>query len=548
MLERMRIGQRVALLAACLLLFVGMVGGVGWYAFRVVDANLEDLLAGDVAFSQQMHRVEASLLSVRQYEKDIFLSIGNPADAEKNLQSSKQKFDKHVTELAALLQASKSQPRAAGRQAEFDALQGKLEVYRKGMDALFARIVSGEIAAANMADAAIMPFKSELYALRDQIENMNQQANADIESADQRQEAMLAQMRNLLLVAVLAALLSGALLSILIARSITRPLSLLQARMRHTAENNDLTRGAQVTGKDEVSETARALTDLLGNLAAFIERTREDSQRVSATSHAMSQVASRITEASRAQADASSSTAAVVEQMTSGISRVAEHASQMADEARSSMEMSVQGSQVAGQAAGEMSEIAQVIQASERSIATLSQRSSEIGSIVGVIREIAEQTNLLALNAAIEAARAGESGRGFAVVADEVRKLAERTAQATNEISSKISQVQGETQTAVASMQQAAGRMSSGVELSQAVAKTLESIRSLSAQVLGKTDEIAAAMREQSHASREAAGNVERIAEMSSSNNQAVVESAAMAGELSKLSSELDLEIGRFRT
>ncbi|MCL6263361.1 methyl-accepting chemotaxis protein [Craterilacuibacter sp. RT1T] len=548
MLERMRIGQRVALLAACLLLFVGMVGGVGWYAFRVVDANLEDLLAGDVAFSQQMHRVEASLLSVRQYEKDIFLSIGNPADAEKNLQSSKQKFDKHVTELAALLQASKSQPRAAGRQAEFDVLQGKLEVYRKGMDALFARIVSGEIAAANMADAAIMPFKSELYALRDQIENMNQQANADIESADQRQEAMLAQMRNLLLVAVLAALLSGALLSILIARSITRPLSLLQARMRHTAENNDLTRGAQVTGKDEVSETARALTDLLGNLAAFIERTREDSQRVSATSHAMSQVASRITEASRAQADASSSTAAVVEQMTSGISRVAEHASQMADEARSSMEMSVQGSQVAGQAAGEMSEIAQVIQASERSIATLSQRSSEIGSIVGVIREIAEQTNLLALNAAIEAARAGESGRGFAVVADEVRKLAERTAQATNEISSKISQVQGETQTAVASMQQAAGRMSSGVELSQAVAKTLENIRSLSAQVLGKTDEIAAAMREQSHASREAAGNVERIAEMSSSNNQAVVESAAMAGELSKLSSELDLEIGRFRT
>ena len=548
MLERMRIGQRVALLAACLLLFVGMVGGVGWYAFRVVDANLEDLLAGDVAFSQQMHRVEASLLSVRQYEKDIFLSIGNPADAEKNLQSSKQKFDKHVTELAALLQASKSQPRAAGRQAEFDVLQGKLEVYRKGMDALFARIVSGEIAAANMADAAIMPFKSELYALRDQIENMNQQANADIESADQRQEAMLAQMRNLLLVAVLAALLSGALLSILIARSITRPLSLLQARMRHTAENNDLTRGAQVTGKDEVSETARALTDLLGNLAAFIERTREDSQRVSATSHAMSQVASRITEASRAQADASSSTAAVVEQMTSGISRVAEHASQMADEARSSMEMSVQGSQVAGQAAGEMSEIAQVIQASERSIATLSQRSSEIGSIVGVIREIAEQTNLLALNAAIEAARAGESGRGFAVVADEVRKLAERTAQATNEISSKISQVQGETQTAVASMQQAAGRMSSGVELSQTVAKTLESIRSLSAQVLGKTDEIAAAMREQSHASREAAVNVERIAEMSSSNNQAVVESAAMAGELSKLSSELDLEIGRFRT
>ena len=109
-------------------------------------------------------------------------------------------------------------------------------------------------------------------------------------------------------------------------------------------------------------------------------------------------------------------------------------------------------------------------------IGELGTLSSQIESIVDLIKNISGQTNLLALNAAIEAARAGEHGKGFAVVADEVKKLAGQSGEATDKITSMIKEIQSKTHIAVTSMDKASNEVDEGVTVINDAGKALENI------------------------------------------------------------------------
>jgi methyl-accepting chemotaxis protein len=169
-------------------------------------------------------------------------------------------------------------------------------------------------------------------------------------------------------------------------------------------------------------------------------------------------------------------------------------------------------------------------------IAGLSGAVGKIGQVVNLINDIAGQTNLLALNATIEAARAGDAGKGFAVVAGEVKNLANQTGRATDEIGGQIGTVQTETQSTVSTIGGISVTISKINELSTAIASAVEEQGAATAEIARNIEEATRGTR----AVAESIGQVAQSATETGEMAQTVFQSANLLLEESdRLESEV---------
>jgi len=223
-----------------------------------------------------------------------------------------------------------------------------------------------------------------------------------------------------------------------------------------------------------------------------------------------------------------------MEEMNATVLEVSRNSSNVAQKAEDSKERAVEGSKIVQKAVEAILKVQEHAGSLRTNLGKLGEEAEDISKIMNVIDDIADQTNLLALNAAIEAARAGEAGRGFAVVADEVRKLAEKTMNATKEVSQAISSIQDGTRTNIKAMESAMEAVQEATEMAKQSGKALEEIVQLISAAADEVRSIATATEQQSTSSEEINASLEEISRLSSSTAEAMEHSDQAISELVK--------------
>jgi twitching motility protein PilJ len=319
----------------------------------------------------------------------------------------------------------------------------------------------------------------------------------------------------------------------------------LMNELQSVAEG-DLTQEATVTEDitgaiaDSVNYTVEELRSLVGNV-------QNTATRVAQTTAVVESTSTELLAASTEQLREIRETGQSVLEMASRINQVSGQAQESAQVARQSLSAAESGLQAVQNAIGGMNSIRDQIQDTSKRIKRLGESSQEIGEITELISDITEQTNVLALNAAIQAASAGEAGRGFSVVAEEVQRLAERSAEATKQISALVKAIQTDTQDAVAAMERSTRGVVEGAKLSDNAGTALVQIDAVSRRLAELIEEISASASREADSANVVAGNIQHIFAVTEQTGEGTRSTVQQVRDLSRVAEELRQSVSRFK-
>jgi len=267
---------------------------------------------------------------------------------------------------------------------------------------------------------------------------------------------------------------------------------------KKTSETLEMKSSNIVCISDQLKKNAEIMNNQAENVAGSSEEMNVNINMIASSVEEMSTNVTGISNTARQMNENINSVASAIEEMSASMTGVGENARQ--------------GSKIADKATN-------MAKKAGETMTSLGQAANEIGKVTEVIKRIADKTNLLALNAAIEAAAAGEAGKGFAVVANAIQKFADQSAEAAEDIATRISDVQVNTKEAVDVIADVSSIIEEMNTSSETIMIAVESqtiavneIAANASEANSRADQIASAMAELTTGANDVARNIGEMA------------------------------------
>ena len=246
-------------------------------------------------------------------------------------------------------------------------------------------------------------------------------------------------------------------------QTVTRPLNRLGAALERMRQG-DFTERLPEQRRDEFGILSNGLNRLADDLSQLVGQVQRSGIQVNTTATEIAatareqqstahEIAATTAEIGATSKEISATSKELVKTMNE-VSHVAEQTAYVAGSGHTSITRMETTMRLIMEASGSIT----------AKLSVLSEKTTNINSVVTTITKVADQTNLLSLNAAIEAEKAGEYGLGFAVVAMEIRRLADQTAVATYDIEKMVKEMHSAVAAGVMGMDKFSEDLRRGVE------------------------------------------------------------------------------------
>lgn len=547
MLKNMPIIQKtlIAPVIACLMILV--IGAVFFIASQETStlqnkaSDAENLVITTKNAESMINAGHATLFRSLSWQQSGVAA----EDVTKATEEAKELFAAVETEFGKIAETAPSENAEA-----IEAIRSGFGEYRAVASEMLDTVaIDAFLASMLMTDAhvRILEVSKKTRAFTDSVS-----ANAEKLRDDARAAQSVAEIQ-VLAAAVIAFVLSMA-TGVFSGRAITMPVRRITEVIERIAAGNSETEIPDMERKDEVGAIAQAVGIMKQGLlereqmqaqqqaeekerAARSQRIEESIGRFEASvGQAMSELndmaanldttAGEMTSASRETNVQSDQVASAAELASSNVNSVAAATEQLSSSIGEISKKVSDASSISSSAVSEADR-------TNAQMKALAESSDKIGKIITLIRDIAEQTNLLALNATIEAARAGDAGKGFAVVANEVKSLANQSAQATEEISNQIQEIQHASTAAGEAI----------VKVTQLIASLSES----STAIAGAVEQQSAATSEISRSVQDAASGTNDVTSSIAHVNEATIKTSAAAENVTGTASRMNGSVSALR-